>query len=164
MTVAAARPWYREPWPWIVMAFPAAAVVAGVITAFIAFSGADGLVSDDYYKQGLAINRTLARADAAVARGLSGVVARDGDAVVVQLAQASADAGPLPAAVRVRFVHPTRSGEDRVVEARRDTSGQYVAHVRIPTGLQWHAVVDTAEWRLEGSLAADGRSATLAPH
>ena len=54
-------PWYREPWPWIIMAGPAVVVVAGVVTAWIAFSGADGLVADDYYKQGLAINKVLAR-------------------------------------------------------------------------------------------------------
>ena len=43
------KPWYREPWPWIIMAGPATVVVAGVATAVIAFRGADGLVADDYY-------------------------------------------------------------------------------------------------------------------
>ena len=31
-----APPWYREPWPWLLMAGPAAVVVAGLITAWIA--------------------------------------------------------------------------------------------------------------------------------
>lgn len=164
MSATAAGPWYRQFWPWFIMAFPATAVVAGIITAFIAFNGADGLVSDDYYKQGLAINRTLARADAAIARGLSGTVARDGETVVVKLSQTADNAAPLPALVRVRFVHPTRASEDRIADATRSANGDYVARIAIAPGMQWHAVVDTAEWRLEGSLSVDARSATLAPH
>ena len=31
-------PWYRQPWPWILMAGPAAVLVAGAITTWIAFS------------------------------------------------------------------------------------------------------------------------------
>jgi hypothetical protein len=54
------------------MAGPAAVVVAGVVTAWIAVSTHDGLVADDYYKQGLAVNQKLARVDAAAAMGLEG--------------------------------------------------------------------------------------------
>ena len=59
------QPWYRHPWPWILMAGPAVVVVAGIITAWIAVSTHDGLVADDYYKQGLAVNQKLARNDTA---------------------------------------------------------------------------------------------------
>ena len=55
------QPWYREPWPWLIMLGPAVVIVAGVITTVIAFKTSDGLVADDYYKQGLAMNKTLAR-------------------------------------------------------------------------------------------------------
>ena len=61
----APRPWYREPWPWILMAGPAVVVVAGFFTLWLAVSTSDGLVVEDYYKQGLAINRVFAREDAA---------------------------------------------------------------------------------------------------
>ena len=39
------NPWYKEPWTWIVMAPPVAAVLAGLATLWIAAAGADGLVS-----------------------------------------------------------------------------------------------------------------------
>ena len=42
------RPWYREPWPWIVIAGPAAVAVAGAITIWLAVNNADDLVIDDY--------------------------------------------------------------------------------------------------------------------
>ena len=56
-----AQPWYREPWPWILMSGPAAVIVAGAVTTWMAFASADGLVADDYYKRGLAINAVLKR-------------------------------------------------------------------------------------------------------
>lgn len=161
-TAVDSRPWYREPWPWIVMAGPAIVIVAGCVTAWIAWSGADGLVSDDYYKQGLAINRVLARTESAAARGLGGElsVAPSGD-LRVRLVQRN-ETVPLPNTVRVRLVHPTRASEDRVVEAVRGASGDYTARVGMPAGLQWQVVVDTPEWRLEGALPSSGASAALA--
>jgi hypothetical protein len=51
-------PWYKEPWPWILMAPPATAVLAGIATVWIAVASADGLVAEDYYKQGLAMENT----------------------------------------------------------------------------------------------------------
>ena len=47
MTRDVAKPWYREPWPWIVMSGPAIVVVAGIYTAFLAFSTSDTLVAKD---------------------------------------------------------------------------------------------------------------------
>jgi len=43
-------------------------VVAGVVTAWLAVVHEDALVADDYYKQGLAINRTLAKQETAPLR------------------------------------------------------------------------------------------------
>ena len=62
--------WYREPWPWILMAAPAAAVLAGAITIGLSVHSFDGLVAEDYYKQGLAVNQRLARLQAAEALGI----------------------------------------------------------------------------------------------
>ena len=55
------KPWYKEPWPWFLMAGPAIVIVAGFATAWLAIISNDGLVTDDYYKQGLAINQRLQR-------------------------------------------------------------------------------------------------------
>ena len=53
------QPWYRQFWPWFLIALPATVVVAGLTTWWIAAHKADSLVVDDYYKEGLAINRQL---------------------------------------------------------------------------------------------------------
>jgi len=41
------RPWYREPWPWVAIAIPAAAVIMGMVTLYLAISNPDYLVVDE---------------------------------------------------------------------------------------------------------------------
>jgi len=41
------RPWYKEPWPWVAIAVPGAAVVMGVITLYLALTNPDYLVVDE---------------------------------------------------------------------------------------------------------------------
>lgn len=52
-------PWWRFGMVWMVIAGPAVVVVAGLVTAWIAINGADTLVSTDYYRRGIEINKTL---------------------------------------------------------------------------------------------------------
>jgi hypothetical protein len=157
-------PWYRQPWPWIVAAGPAMVVVAGVVTAWIAFSGADALVSDDYYKQGLAINRTLAREQRAQQLGLSAqvsfvsvsVAASDGmnrSAAMDGLLRLQARGrDPLPALLELRLAHPTRPALDRSILLQRTPDGSgYEARVSLPMATRWQASLESPGWRLRGS-------------
>lgn len=144
-----ATPWYRDRWPWILMAGPAIVVVAGIATAVIAIESDDGLVTEDYYKRGLAINQTLERAARTAELGLVATVgvAADG-AVAVALASASADADARPASLRFRLAHPTRAGEDRAAMLTPEGPGRYVGRVApVPPG-RWRVVVETDRWRL----------------
>jgi len=157
-------PWYRQPWPWIVAAGPVTVVVAGVITAWIAFNGADALVSDDYYKQGLAINRTLAREQRAQQLGLSAqvsfvpvsAVASGGmnrPAAMDGLLRVQARGrDPLPALLELRLAHPTRPALDRSILLQRTPDGSgHEARVNLPTATRWQASLESPGWRLRGS-------------
>jgi hypothetical protein len=45
-------PWYRQFWPWFIIALPAAVVVASFFTLWLAISNPDHLVLDeDEYRQ-----------------------------------------------------------------------------------------------------------------
>lgn len=68
---AKAAPWYREPWPWLLMLGPLIVIIAGVITAYLAVVTSDGLVEDDYYKQGLTVNRRTERDQRAAELGVA---------------------------------------------------------------------------------------------
>jgi len=41
------RPWYKEPWPWVIISIPAAAVIMGFITLYLALTHPDYLVVKD---------------------------------------------------------------------------------------------------------------------
>lgn len=55
-----AAPWWKFGHVWLVIAGPAVVVVASVITFYLAASGMDTLVDEDYYRKGIEINKTLA--------------------------------------------------------------------------------------------------------
>ncbi|WP_404991230.1 hypothetical protein [Cupriavidus pauculus] len=46
MTTRQAKPWYKEPWPWILMSGPLLAIVGCGITIWLAIAHADVPVSD----------------------------------------------------------------------------------------------------------------------
>lgn len=54
------KPWWQYGHVWLIIAGPAAVIVAGFITLGIAIGTPDPVIADDYYKRGLDINKTLA--------------------------------------------------------------------------------------------------------
>jgi len=53
------RPWYKEPWPWILMAGPALAIVGCIVTIYLAMTRfGDEPVHDSGVRHGLVVERT----------------------------------------------------------------------------------------------------------
>ncbi|MBZ0106469.1 MAG: FixH family protein [Sulfuricella denitrificans] len=149
------KPWYREPWPWILMAGPAVVVVAGFVTAWLAVSTEDGMVEDDYYKKGLAINQTLARDQMARSLQLKAQLMLGSDATQlrVMLQKGSGDE-VLPPILRLKILHPTRSDMDRVVMLKKSDSGYYEGQLKALEPTRWRLILEDADshWRLSGKL------------
>lgn len=145
------KPWYREPWPWFLISLPAAAVVAGLTTVWIAATNADGLVVGDYYKAGLAINQVLARDDAARDLALSATLQAEDDSLALTLGGRLA---AYPAELTLILAHPTRPGMDQTLALHHAGAGRYrAAAPALPAG-KWHAQLsdDASAWRLSGVL------------
>ena len=51
--------WYRSGWFWAVCLIPFAAVVFGILMFVMAVLYKDDVVVDDYYKEGMAINKVI---------------------------------------------------------------------------------------------------------
>ncbi len=154
-------PWYREPWPWLLMAGPAAVVVAGIATVWIAVASSDGLVADDYYKQGLAINQTLQREAVAVQKGLRADVAFAGDGNGINLRLQAGPGVELPKSLQLRIVHPTRAGRDGLVLLRMVSAGRYEGVSPSLSVGRWMLVLQDQQstWRLDGAMVVPQQGA-----
>ncbi len=161
-----ARPWYREPWPWIVMAAPASAVVAGMAMLWLAIDSNDGLVIDDYYKQGLAINQVILR-DQEAARlrfRAHGVLSDDGSNIRIVVSSAAGAA--LPEKLQLRLVHPTRAGRDQAKVLAAQPGGLYETRLPPLTAGRWMVTIEDANktWRLSGKWQVpEERAVVLEP-
>lgn len=157
------RPWYREPWPWILMSGPAVVVCAGIATAVIAVETNDTLVADDYYRRGLSINKVIAREEHARALGLGATVQfnEERDRVRVLITSGVASAEP----PRLTLVHTTRAGLDQSVALHGAGNGIYEGAVRIPAQGPWRVQLEDARgtWRLSAHWRGTGEAVVLAP-
>ncbi len=143
-------PWYREGMVWLLIAGPAVVVVAGLLTGWLAYATADGLVQDDYYKAGKAINRILTRDAEAARLALSAALSIEADQVRASLASEAPEA--LPRELRLLLAHPTQPQRDRVVLMLVTGPGLYQAPLAELEGARYYVTLEDPDkrWRLTG--------------
>lgn len=150
------KPWYREPWPWILMAGPTIVVVAGIFTAWIAYTRGDPVISEDYYRKGLAAAQTLASSERANELGLqAGVRLSADDSVSVSLAAEGREFVP-PPEIRLTLSHPTRAGLDQTQMLRLE-GATYRGRLHLPASGNWLLLLESTDangqgWRLLGKV------------
>lgn len=161
--IARTPAWYREPWPWLLMLGPLIVVLAGLYTAWLAIHTDDGLVADDYYKQGLAINKTLAEDARAKALQYRARIVFDATQGRLQIALSARDGAPLPAALRLRLVHPTIAGRNQVILLRGTAPGHYEGILGVSRPGRWLIMLEDtdASWRITGEWRGVEKSFAL---
>jgi hypothetical protein len=146
-------PWYRQPWPWFLLLLPTAVVIASFATLFIALDNPHSLVRDDWYKDGLAINRQLAQHDYARTHAIRAILTLDTTTGQIEV-RLSAPAAP--PALRLSFVHPTDAKLDVDVDLQPRGDGRYAgplpASVDGRRYLRLAAQGEASAWLLEGVL------------
>ncbi len=143
------QPWYRHRWPWLLMLGPVAVLVAGFITMWISFSGADALVVDDYYKQGKAINQDLRRDRVAAELGLTASLRYDAAAGrLLGKVAGVREAAPLT----VLLVHPTVPQKDIRREVTPNANGEFELPLAMLERANWQVQLEDGQrqWRLHG--------------
>jgi len=158
-------PWYRHPWPWILMSGPLLVVVAAGFTAYLAVVSNDGLVDDDYYKQGLAINQETARDHVAEQRGVQAEVMQNAESSQIRIFLRGNPGIPLPHVLNLRITHPTRAGVDQQLLLRDDGNGSYSGKLSTPLAGRWHVAIEdgTNEWRLTGDWVIEKTASLRLP-
>jgi hypothetical protein len=146
------KPWYHVRMVWLILAFPVVSVCMGMTILYFAITTYDGLVVDDYYKQGKNINLTLHRDKAALAHGLESTLDIDYPQRLLKIRLKAAHLAELPARIQVSFLHTTRAGHDRVVVLEQLRPGEY--QTLLPDLVQghWSLQIEAGDWRLVGLL------------
>lgn len=148
-------PWYKQRWPWLLMSGPALVIVAGAVTVWLAVVSNDGLVVDDYYKQGLAVNQRLHRDQQASDLGMAADLMRSG--VNVRLLLTAGGKTEMPAEVAIKISHPTRAGQDQLLRLQKEAPGFYSGKMTSGISGRWLVTIEdpAAKWRLHGEWHAD---------
>jgi len=149
-------PWYRHPWVWLLVAIPAAAVVMGITVLVLAIRSDDGLVADDYYQRGRAINQVIDRDHRAAALGLEAISEFDFDARTVSVRLLGNEGFTPPANVTLSLMHPTRAGHDQTIRLAYRGGDRYTGTLAPVVPAHWYLQIETPEWRLLGRLQVPG--------
>jgi hypothetical protein len=152
-------PWYRHAWPWFIVVLLGTSVAGSIATAVIAISGRDALVDDDWYRNGMAINRRIEREERAAALGISASGRIDSVTGEVWLELSGEDAGPV---VVLELSHPTRAERDALLTLQRAADGVYRGSLDAPLqGRRFYARLEpedeTLGWRISDTLALSDR-------
>ncbi len=162
------KPWYRQFWPWFIIALPASAVVAGLTTVWIAMQTTDSLVlhADDGVRK--ASDRRVSAQRLATELGLAALVDINADTGVVSATMRAGDLADVPDALEFDLSHPAFADRDISItlnKALPDADGNpvWVGHlVNIPDG-RFYAVLRAGEtWRVSGEWQGEP-SLTLRP-
>jgi uncharacterized protein len=154
-------PWYRQFWPWFIIALPASAVVAGLYTLWLAGQTTDSLVihSDDGVN--VVAERNDAAEKAAAELGLTATVnlRADTGAVVVTLPAGLPDDFSPP--LELRLQHPTLAARDAVVElqaavANADGEPTWIGYFTAPPVGRYYVILSAGDaWRLSGTWSGE---------
>ncbi|MGD2117256.1 MAG: FixH family protein [Chromatiales bacterium] len=148
------KPWYKQFWPWFLISLPMSAVIGSLITINLALTDKDGLVKDDYYKQGLAINVDLARRQFAKDLGIEADINFDYAGKQLVLTFNDAAIGKLDT-VYVDLIHPTRSHQDHALELTGQDGKTFTVQLpeSISPGYWWVRVSPLNKtWSIEGRI------------
>ncbi|MDK1022858.1 MAG: FixH family protein [Gammaproteobacteria bacterium] len=155
------KPWYRQLWPWILIAIPGSSVIGGVVMIYLAITGSDHLVKDSYYKDGMAINRQLDRDILATKLGVEASIEFDVMEGVIFVILRGVDEYGLVA----ELFHPTDSARDLKSTLFRENGekGMFQGSFGAPLDGRWYLELRDLdnEWRLRGRVILPATGAVV---
>ena len=137
---------------WLVIAIPATAVLVGIALLALSIKYYDGLVADDYYRQGLGINRSLELRQQAAALDLSGEIGFDYGSRQVTIALRGNDSFRISPSISMHLRHATRSGLDKLSQLAHTGNGVFAGELPELADGKWHVQLESTEWKMTGVL------------
>lgn len=155
-----ARPWYREPTMWLVVALPLSSVVAGFTLLGLASRGQPIDSAPEAVQRVAQVQQTdLAPDQRARLLGLKASGRRDAQGLELRMAGAD-----LPGHLVLQLIHPTEARSD-VTLVLAGGDGRWSWSGTIDTGHGWRLRLAPADgrWRLVGHLRAGDDRFELVP-
>lgn len=143
------------------MVLPAISVVVGLAFAWVAVVTNDGLVTEDYYKQGKMVGETLAQSRRAAELGIAAGLRLTNESIRIRLTVRQSDM-PMPGALLVTVSHPTRAGQDQR-STLKPVGDAYVGNLQAPVSGHRLVLIEDEEktWRLVGSVVLPAANETI---
>ncbi len=161
MTEQDKQPWYKQFWPWFLISIPLASIIGGISMIIISIDGADTLVKEDYYKEGLAINKQFDKLRRAKSLGIKAELTLTDNKFMLNLNSEQ----PITESLTLEFSHATIKSKDFSLSLQQTTNGQYFSYLTpeqltaingkwyitlYPYSEQWHL---KNHWRLPTKTA-----------
>lgn len=155
---APVSPWYRQPWLWFLIMFPAASIIYCAIALTISLNMDNSLVTDDWSKEGRGINMSIARDEKAADLGMEAQIDFSQRNVTVNLSTTDGPA-EFPYLV-LNLFHPTLSDQDRVVQFKQIAPGRFAGQLHEDIEGRWYYDLrgPANEWRLKGETLLPSES------
>lgn len=144
--------WYKQFWPWFLMALPASSICVGGMILYFAITTENSMVSDDYYKEGKAINQSISKKRMAKQLNLVAGVQVDSESVTVKFKQA------LPresTALKLDFFHATLEDKDFFVMLTRNAEGVYRGSLPASVDGKWRLTLTPFDesWKIRQTVS-----------
>ena len=144
-------PWYKQFWPWFLIAVPVITVIMSGFLIHFATSTQDTLVIDDYYKEGKAINARLDKVEAARRLNITTDLMVDDNRVSVKFHSGIPQEGT---ALKIAFYHVTLAERDTELLLTRDATGVYRGTTEAELDGKWRislTPIDEA-WKIQNTV------------
>jgi len=145
------RPWYKEPFVWMLIGVPLSSVIVGSFFIFLAASTKDTLVRDNYYKDGLAINQELKWDKKAKTMDIKLSIVLDGNNAAINIENSRQVA---PNTLSLKLSHPTLKEKDRDSFLQLTGKNEFKGFIDELEDGRYYVMVESVEqqWRLRKSI------------
>jgi uncharacterized protein len=152
-------PWYRQFWFWFVFGPLIFIIVLCMFTVSIAYHFSDDVVTDNYYKDGVMINKVLQQDQRAAALGLVAVVKFD--KLTGEILISIDGVKNLPKQLLLFMDNPVKKDKDQQFLLQEVSVGLYRSDLPNPPQFSWYLTLvpesdmakrKKAEWSLSGEI------------
>ncbi|HAS61366.1 MAG TPA: hypothetical protein DCS35_01620 [Vibrio sp.] len=154
------KPWYKQFWPWFLIALPLTVVVWTIITVVVFSQNSVSLVTEDYYKKGKGINIDISKEKAAKELHLKANITSVGNEIIIQFDKGEMQHFP---AISAMFAHRTLPDQDFNQLITSDAQGNYRLTIDEPLQGPWFIELTPHDksWLIQGRVNFPSESATV---